>query len=161
MHYTTAQTGGRFTAFEVIATSAGGAAANGYGLALYAEADITAAVSAHTAAASVWMNITGGTQTKRLIGFEVGMYHETATLTSADVFALSLRTQVASSPNRHFLIHCQADGADTPDGLIYAYNAAAIAWTSKSGSATFNGWIPVYIGAAESYVYIPTVSAIS
>ena len=153
------QATGNCMALSVKGTSSAGAASNGYGLALYVQADITATPSTHTGGSSHWMNITGGTPACNLYALEVGVYHETAEMSSCSVYAASFRTQIDDGCSKQYMFHFQADGSDKPDGLFYAYNAAAVGWVSKSGTMTANGWIPINIGGAVSY--IPTVSAIS
>ena len=153
------QATGNCMALSIKGTSSAGAASNGYGLALYAQADITDTPSTHTGGSSHWMNITGGTPACNLYALEVGVYHETAEMSSCSVYAASFRTQITDGCSKHYMFHFQADGSDTPDGLFYAYDAGAVAWASKAGTMTANGWIPINIGGAVSY--IPTVSAIA
>jgi hypothetical protein len=153
------QATGNCTALWVQATSGAGAASNGYGLAAYFEADISAAVSAHTAGVGIWTNITGGTQTKNICALEVGIYEADAHLTGATyTVPLVVRTQIDSTnpPTRHYMTYYVANGADKPDGLFMSYTADSIGMTTASDTTcTYN--IPIYIqvsgGGVNSGVY--------
>jgi len=147
------QATGNCTALWVQAESGAGAAANGYGLALYVQADITATPSSHVGGASFWMNVTGGTPVVNLYVAEFGIYCDGAELAGASVYAASFRTQVDDACAKHYMFHFQADGVDKPDGLFYAYNAAAIGITASDGGVSTHK-IPINIGGAVRYLMV-------
>ena len=136
-----ASTTGNCMALKVVATSSAGAASNGYGLAGYFEADIEAAVSAHTAGVGIWTNITGGIQTQNITVLEVGMYESGANLSACGVVApLTVRCQLdgtnGPAANTQYMVYYRSDGGGSdPDGLFMAYTSKSIGMVDQSNAA--------------------------
>ena len=156
INVTTAQTGGRFTAFEIVSESSGAINTTGYAAALYVEHDVTAALGGgQQATASIWTNITGGTQTCcQYFGLEVGLYETGATITGVGCIApRCLRTQLAqaTSAGTHYMMYLRTEGdaSDAPDGLFACYSAKAINMDAKT-SAAVTHVIPIKMFITES-----------
>lgn len=148
------QTSGRFTAFSVIGAATGACNATGYGIALYAEADISAAMSGETAGSSFWMNLTGGTQTNELYAVEVGLYESGANLASCNrISPIVIRSQLDSTnppASSHYMITFICDGTgDHPDALFACNEAADIALAAQSAAAVSHV-IPIHVGTPGS-----------
>ena len=154
------ETTGTFTALFVrseVATAPAGDVA----YAIYGEANVTGV------AGGVWcvgnrfsLNLWGGTQTAghiHALGAEI--YEEGANLTGTTVISpLFLRTQIdATNPpavNSHYMITCRCDGADKPDGLLYAVSPDAIHYETTS-NVTGMAHIPIYIvGVGIRYILL-------
>lgn len=155
------ETTGTFTALFVrseVATADSGDVA----LAIYGEANVTAvAAGSYCIGNRMSLNLWGGTQTANHIhalGAEI--YEEGANLTGTTVISpLFLRTQIdATNPpaaNSHYMITCRCDGADKPDGLLYAVSADAIKFAAQS-SATVSSTIPIRVAGTTYYIMVST-----
>lgn len=151
-----ANTSGNTCAFSVQAESTAGATSNGYGLALYAQADVTATVADGVNAFGAWINLTGGTPAAHVYAAEIGIYESGANLASATVVApLCLRTQLDSTnaPNAvHFMMNFICDGTgDHPDGWFHCNEIQDIAMTAAS-SVTVDSKIAFKVGATTYYI---------
>lgn len=167
LHYTTAQTGGRFTAFEIKATVAGTPACTGYGITVYTQTDISGIMTGQNAGISHWTNFNaGGDIGGQYFAMEIGIYAgDDVDLTGIDsgevITPLCLRTQLdtASDPpdaGTHWMMYLRADGSDTPDGLFYAKDLASIgayaSVTNAPALATGDIMIPVRILNSTYYI---------
>jgi hypothetical protein len=154
------ETTGTFTALFVrseVATADSGDVA----LAIYGEANVTAvAAGSYCIGNRFSLNLWGGTQTAvhiHALGAEI--YEEGANLTGSTVVSpLFLRTQIdATNPpaaNTHWMITCRCDGADKPDGLLYAVSADAVKYETTS-NVTGMAHIPIYInGVGLRYILL-------
>lgn len=143
INVTSAQTTGNFTALWVQGGCSAGGAADGYGLALYVQADLSGAAVSHTSGTGLWMNITGGSQLGKVFAAcEVGMYaSDDADLDSIQIITpLVIQTQVnatsnAPPANSHYMIYLINNGSDNPDGLFNAKTASAIGAYASEGNA--------------------------
>lgn len=153
------ETTGTFTALFVrseVATAASGDVA----LAVYGEANVTGvAAGSYCIGNRFSLNLWGGTQTAVHIHALCGeIYEEDANLTGTTVISpLFLRTQIdATNPpaaETHYMIACRCDGADKPDGLLYAVSADAIGLTtSDAGVSTHK--IPINIAGTTRYIMV-------
>lgn len=154
INVTSAQSAGRFTAFEVKGAITSTAHSTGYGIAIYGEASISAAVSGETAGNSFWLNLTGGTQTNEIYATEIGLYESGANLASCNrISPLVVRSQLDSTngPNSsHYMITFICDGTgDHPDALFAANESADLAMTTKT-SAAVSHIIPIHVGPPGS-----------
>lgn len=154
INITSAQTAGRFTALEVKGAVTSTANATGYGLALYAEAGISGAVSGETAGSSFWLNLTGGTQTNEIYAVEVGLYESGANLASCNrISPIVIRSQLdgTNGPNSsHYMMTFICDGTgDHPDAWFACNEAADIAATAQN-AAVVSHVIPIHIGTPGS-----------
>lgn len=146
-----AQATGTFTALFVRSEVAT-ADSNDVALAVYGEANVTAVASGSYCIGNRFsLNLWGGTQTAthiHALGAEI--FEAGANLTGGSIISpLFLRTQIdATNPpaaSTHWMITCRCDGADKPDGLLYAVSADAVGYATTS-SVTGMAHIPVYIG---------------
>ena len=154
-----AETTGTFTALFVrseVATADSGDVA----LAIYGEANVTGvAAGSYCIGNRCSLNLWGGTQTAvhiHALGAEI--YEEGANLTGTTVISpLFLRTQIdATNPpaaNSHWMITCRCDGADKPDGFLYAVSADAIKLAAQS-SAAVSHTIPVRAAGTTYYIMV-------
>jgi hypothetical protein len=155
-----AQTTGTFTALFVrseIDTADSGDVA----LAVYGEANVLGvAAGSYCIGNRFSLNLWGGTQTAGYIhalGAEI--YEEGANLTGSTVISpLFLRTQIdATNPpaaNSHYMMTCRCDGADKPDGLLYAVSADAIKFEAVSSGTTASHHIPIRVAGTTYYILV-------
>lgn len=162
-------TSGNSTALWVEGTSSAGAVANGYGLALYAQANVTGTVASHVAGSGIWLNVTGGTPAEYLTALEVGLYENGATMTSAgrvSVLTLSAQVEDDVTANNYGWIWLAQNGTQVPDALILGSTAAslpAVAFTGDHAFTTADYGIKVYLAnnpGTQQY-YIPLIAALS
>lgn len=153
------QTSGEFTALFVrsnVDTAGGGDTA----LAIYGEANVNGVVAGSWCIGNrASLNLWGGTQTAvHIHALCAEIYEEGANLTGSTVISpLMLRTQIdATNPpaaSSHYMITCRCDGADKPDGLLYAVSADAIGiTTSDAGVSTHK--IPINIAGTTHYIMV-------
>lgn len=151
---------GNCCAFTTQATSSAGANTGSYyGLALYAQADVTATPSGDVVASGHWINITGGTPANDLCGLMVGVYEDGATMSSiGHLSVLTLVTQVADTckANTHSWIYLMDNGTDEPDFLFqFSGLGAASDYVSTSDApalATGDLMIPIRVGSTTYYL---------
>ena len=159
INLTSAQTGGRFCAFEILATVTGTPANTGYGISLYVQTDVSGIMTGQNAGVSLWTNFNaGGDITGDYYGVEIGLYESGADLSgiaSSDTIApLCLRTQLDTtnppSSKTHYMMYLRAEtAADPPDGLFAAYTSYAFNGQAKS-SAAVSHVIPIEMKASQS-----------
>jgi len=165
INVTTAQTDGRFTAFEIKAaitsTASSQSGGCGYGLALYTETSISGILSgSQNASVSHWTNLNAGADlTSQFFGMEIGIYESGADLSGCGFFApLCLRMQIdgtnGPTAKRQYQMYLRSDGGGShPDGLFAAYTVGSIGMVTKS-SAAVSHVIPIEIehgGGAGTY----------
>ncbi|KKK48195.1 hypothetical protein LCGC14_3147580, partial [marine sediment metagenome] len=81
INLTSAQTGGRFCAFEILATVTGTPANTGYGISLYVQTDVSGIMTGQNAGVSMWTNFNaGGDISGDYYGVEIGIYESGADL---------------------------------------------------------------------------------
>jgi hypothetical protein len=120
-------------------------------IAMYSEANVTGVAAASPSATRSSLNVWGGTQTCGYMTAHLcEIYEEGANLTGGVVVApLFLRTQIdGTNPpaaSTHYMIYCSTDGADKPDGLLYARTADSVGYATTS-NVTGMAHIPIYIG---------------
>jgi len=172
INLTTAQTAGKFTALDIRATIESTASSQsggcGYGLALYAQADINGVLSgSQNAGVAFWTNINaGGDLTTQYFGLEVGIYEGGADLSGCGFIApLCLRMQIdgTSGPTakRQYQMYLRSEGGGSdPDGLFAAYTLNSIGMTAKT-SAAVSHIIPIEIehGSGTGTYYIMVSNA--
>jgi len=172
INVTSAQTDGRFTAFEIISAATGNFDSSGYAHTLYCQTDISAAITAsQNAGVSFWTNITGGTHTfNQYYGLEIGIYEDGANLSSVGttLAPLSLKVQLdgtnGCAANKVWMIDLNALGAaEYPDGLITCYNAGSMNMIAKT-SAAVTHIIPIQMrgdmsGGPSAGIYYIMVSS--
>ncbi len=163
INLTSAQTAGRFCAFEVIAAvTAGGDTESGgsdYGLAAYFQADVTGGtVGDRFAGVGIWTNLTGGTIGEYVCALEVGLYENGCTMTgNGRTSVLTLGCQVADSVTNGFSwIYFHEDGAVAPDYLFEVANINFCSGYASSSNApalaTGDLMIPVRVGGTTYYL---------
>lgn len=153
----TLQTGGRFTAFEILAQAGGTIACTGYGIALYTQTDVNAIMTGQNAGVSHWTNINaGGDIAGDYYGLEVGIYESGADLSgiagSDTIAPLCLRFQLdgtnAPGANTKYQMYLRSEAGGThPDGLFACYTDQAIGMIAKT-SAAVSHIIPIYMNAS-------------
>jgi len=153
-----AQTTGEFIALFVRAevdTATSGD--NGY--AVSGEANVLAVASGSYCIGNRFaLNLWGGTQTAvHIHGLMAEIYEEGANLTGSTVISpIILRTQIdATNPpaaNTHYMMTCRCDGADKPDGLLYAVSADAIKFEAVSSGTTPSHHIPIRVAGTTYYI---------
>jgi hypothetical protein len=159
INVSSAQTSGGFTGMWVrseVATASNSDTA----LAIYGEANVTGVAAAAVTACRSSLNLWGGTQTAGLFtAHYCEIYEEGANLASAGVIApLTLRTQIDATngpaANKHWMVYCRCDGADKPDGLLYAESADAVGYETTS-NVTGMSHISIYInGVGVRYILL-------
>lgn len=153
INVTSAQTSGLFTALWVQATvTAGGTGGNGYGLAAYFEADVSATPStSQCPGVGIWMNLTGGT-VDYAWPLEVGLYETGSTVTSsANVAVMALTSQVGSTVNagHQTWMYLQNNGT-APDAVFYCNAIGDLPMTTASSVTTSH---KIAIVSAAGVVY--------
>lgn len=169
INVTSAQTAGTFCAFEVQGTSTAGATSSGYGLAFYAQANVTGTVTGHIAGSGIWLNVTGGTPTEYITALEVGLYEDGATMTSAgrtSVLTLSAQVDDDVTANNYGWVYLAQNGTQVPDDLILGSTLASLpavvfTGTVALGVTTAYG-IKVYLAnqPGTQQWYIPLVNTL-
>lgn len=157
------QTSGAFTALFVrsnVDTSGSGDVA----YAVYGEANVNAVAAGSWCCANRFaLNLWGGTQTASYItALCAEIYEEGANLTGSTLVApLYLRTQIdATNPpaaNSHWMIACVVDGADKPDGLLWAQTADAVKLAAQS-SAAVSHTIPIRVAGTTYYLMVSSAA---
>ncbi len=167
INLTSAQTAGRFTAFEVIAEVSAGGNSNGYGIAGYFQTDITGTPVIHCPGVGMWINLTGGTPLENIHVLEIGLYEDGATLTNVGLLdILSLTHQVADAPkaNNFNWISLVEDGAEHADNFITIKELVdfpATAFTGAYTIGTSDYGIKVYVSGSTTTYYIPLCAALA
>lgn len=160
IYASTAQTGGRFMAFDVQVTITGTPANTGYGYCLYTQLDVSGIMTGQNAGNSFWTNFnSGGDISGDYYGVEIGIYESGADLSglsgSDTIAPLCLRYQLDATngpgANCQWMMYLRAegDGGDTPDGLFACYSSAAINMNAQS-AASVSHVIPIKMVATES-----------
>lgn len=154
INVSSAATSGGFTALYVrseVATSNN----SDTSISAYIEGNLTGvAAGSWCIAGRSSLNVWGGTQTASLFGLMAEVYEEGATLSSATVAPLAIHDQVTNAPANHYLIYVKCDGADKPDGLLFAASADAVGYATTS-NVTGMSHIPIYItGVGLRYILL-------
>ena len=129
-------------------------------LGIYGEANVLGVFSASSLMAHRFsLNLWGGTQTAgEIAAVQAEIYEEGANLTGSTLICpLFLRTQIDSTnppaANSHWMIACRVDGADKPDGLLFANSADAIGFIAKT-SAAVTHVIPIRVAGTTYYLMV-------
>ena len=153
------QTSGGFTALWVRSnTDAAGNSDTALGI--YGEANVNAVFGASSLMAHRFsLNLWGGTQTAgEIAAVQAEIYEEGANLTGSTLICpLFLRTQIDSTnppaANSHYMIACRVDGADKPDGLLFANSADAVGFIAKT-SAAVTHVIPIRVAGTTYWLMV-------
>lgn len=142
-------------------TTGGGGGGNGYGLAAYFEADVSATpVASQCPGVGIWMNLTGGT-VDYAWPLEVGLYETGSTVTSsANVAVISLTSQVASTVNagHQTWMYLQNNGV-APDAVFYCNSIGDLPMTTASSVTTSHKIAIASVAGTVYYVAAGTTTS--
>jgi len=150
---------GNCVALGVFAKSSAGAPSAGYGLALYAQADVTGGtVATSLAGCGIWLNLTGGTIGEYVTALEIGLYEDGCTMTgNGRTSILTLSAQMADAvTNGYSWIYMAQNGAVAPDYLFETNGVGTWGDYVSSGDAPALAagdlMIPIRVGGTTYYL---------
>ncbi len=160
INISTNQTSGRFTAFEIKATSAVAQAKSyDYGLALYVQADFDVLAGLNAVGSGHWINLNGGITTgdSHISALWAGVYEDGVTFTAVGYLtALTCSLQVADAlsgdPGNLAYIMFRNDGAQTPDGLFTCEEDSDIGLVGNSDTVDYA--IPFKVRGTTYYLAV-------